>query len=114
MNARPKKKLCWNCEGSVSLKAETCPYCGVSVVGLSADISPETPTPPYRLVNPSQEQSIPVSPYAEEGEEEEHVDEEPAEKVAEAVSGHADDSKQTVLILSLLMCGAVFAVFGLA
>ncbi len=27
-----KKKLCWNCEGNVSLEQEICPYCRASIV----------------------------------------------------------------------------------
>lgn len=29
MSAVPKKKLCWNCEGSVTRDIDNCPYCGV-------------------------------------------------------------------------------------
>lgn len=118
MNARPKKKLCWNCEGNVSLKAETCPFCGVSVVGLSSDISPVTPTPPYKLVNPAHESSIPVSPFAvaeegvaEEGENE--ADDQLPESEAEAVDAD-DDSKHVVLVLTLLLAGSLFFIFGFA
>lgn len=115
MNARPKKKLCWNCEGNVSLKAETCPYCGVSVVGLSSDISPETPIPPYKLVNASQEAAIPLAPYAA-------VDEEASDKEVEEESNEApvedstkeDDSKRVILVLALLLAGSLFFIFGFA
>lgn len=31
MNAKPKKKMCWNCEGNVNLHAEVCPYCRTSL-----------------------------------------------------------------------------------
>ena len=31
MSAVPKKKLCWNCEGSVAKDIDNCPYCGVYV-----------------------------------------------------------------------------------
>ncbi|MDF2577028.1 MAG: hypothetical protein K0S74_512 [Chlamydiales bacterium] len=27
---KQKKKLCWNCEGSIPLKSELCPYCGAN------------------------------------------------------------------------------------
>ena len=118
MNARPKKKLCWNCEGNVSLKAENCPYCGVSVVGLSSEISSETPTPPYRLVNPAQEPAIPVSPFADSDvDEDEDVESAPAhdEVAAQApLDVKDDDSKKVVLVLTLLAAGSIFFIFGFA
>lgn len=119
MNARPKKKLCWNCEGSVSLKAETCPYCGVSVVGLSSDISSDIHNPPYRLVNPAQESPIPVSPYAEneseESDEGEPAEDEAGSEASAARTGDAgDDSKRVVVVLTLLATGSIFFIFGFA
>lgn len=115
MNARPKKKLCWNCEGNVSLKAEICPYCGVSVVGLPSEMSSETPVAPYRLVNPSQESSIPISPYMEEDSESfEDLENEPKiEAEVEHRDGRdKDDTKKVVLVLALLLLGSVFLLFG--
>lgn len=29
MSAIPKRKLCWHCEGNITLEEENCPYCGV-------------------------------------------------------------------------------------
>lgn len=120
MNARPKKKLCWNCETNVSLKTEVCPCCGVSVIGLSSDIASEAPPPPYRLVNPSQEQAIPISPYLNDDEEGASEDEISHQDVEENVSTSlspsktslSDESKKTVLIMSLLILGSVFFIFG--
>lgn len=120
MNARPKKKICWNCEGNVSVKAETCPYCGVSVAGLSSDISPETPIAPYRLVNPAQESPIPVSPYLDEEDAKASYEDEDEDSNDELVgaasdSSHGeDDSKKVVLVLTLLLGGSIFLVFGFA
>jgi hypothetical protein len=116
MNARPKKKLCWNCEGSVSLSAESCPYCGVSVAGLPPEMSTDLPTPPYRLVNATQESAIPVAPYLDETElEEEESAEELSEDIAElADKAGEEDTKKTVGILALLFAGSVFLLFGFA
>jgi hypothetical protein len=117
MNARPKKKLCWNCEGSVAVNVETCPYCGVSVAGLSAEIAGKAPAAPYRLVSSVQESSIPVPPYAQElpesGEEPDGTED--AEEQAPAESKvERDDSKNVVLVLFLLLLGSVCFIFGFA
>lgn len=117
MNARPKKKLCWNCEGNVSLKAEVCPYCGVSVVGIPSDISSGALTPPYRLVNPAQEAPIPVSPFAEpvlEVEEEEERDPFIEESPEASHAAKEDDSRNVVIVLALLAIGSIFFIFGFA
>lgn len=112
MNARPKKKLCWNCEGEVSLSVETCPYCGVSVIGLSLDISPEAPIPPYRLVNPAQESSIHPSPYeAEEEGDVEPIQEQASENIQ---SAKPDDSTSVITTIALLFVGSIFFIFGFA
>lgn len=116
MNARPKKKLCWNCEGSVSSTIETCPYCGVSVVGISADLSP---APPYRFVNAKQEPAIPVSPFsdfpqAQPKEPREAVLEEEEETLAEEEGNSPNETKLTIIVLAALFLGSVFFVFGFA
>jgi hypothetical protein len=60
--------MCWNCEGRVSVKEETCPYCGVSVVPASLDGSDEAMPSPFQALfsNYQTENSsdIPASPYA--------------------------------------------------
>jgi len=107
-----KKKLCWNCEGTVSFHEETCPYCGVSVIpafleGAGADFSP-----PYSKHH-EQELDIPRSPYAlnsndakneEAGSQTEKEDAEPA----------LDDFKSSMTAISLLLSGSVFLLFSLA
>jgi hypothetical protein len=52
MSDKDKKKLCWNCEGSVLRHLETCPYCGVYLSPTEQDLShhPLIP-PPYPLAN---------------------------------------------------------------
>ena len=105
MTATPKKKLCWNCEGRVSLAEENCPYCAV-YLGPAPDENGESKdilAPPYRLVE-SEDETVPASPYASEKEEEE---EEVDLSVAKA------DIKEVVLPLSLLSAGTLFFLFGL-
>jgi hypothetical protein len=47
MNKVLKKRLCWNCEGSVAVNAETCPYCGVSVIPATLEGAEVGFTPSY-------------------------------------------------------------------
>jgi hypothetical protein len=111
MNKFVKTRLCWNCEGSVAVTAETCPYCGVSVVPASLDGTPANFAPPYRIG--SNESSIPRSPYAsqQEAQKPEEVEiGQPADKSSEAP---LDDFKRVFWALVLLLSGSVFFLFGL-
>lgn len=107
MTTTPKKKLCWNCEGRVSLEEENCPYCAVYLGpapnenGTSKDIL----APPYRLVE-SEEDTIPSSPYSDASEES-TSEEETDFSVAKS------DMKDVVLPLGLLSAGSLFFLFGL-
>lgn len=106
MSTNAKKRLCWNCEGSVSITEETCPFCGVSVVLSSLDGTGTSFTPPY---TPSQSTSIPRSPYSFEEEKVQVVAEE-----EEAAPSSLDEFKYVVLAVTLLLSGSVFFLFGLA
>lgn len=33
-----KRKMCWNCEGNISLEAEVCPYCRASIIPSMNDL----------------------------------------------------------------------------
>lgn len=112
MHATPKKRLCWNCEGNVSLADETCPYCGVSVIPASLESAPSPYVSAYSHENENKELEIPRSPYA------------PPEQKSEAVSlSHAEtedesevplnEFKNTLTALMLLLAGSVFFLFGL-
>lgn len=108
MTTTPKKKLCWNCEGRVSLEEENCPYCAV-YLGLAPDENGESKdvfAPPYRLVE-TDEENIPASPYVTEKDEETTTEEKVDFSVAKA------DLKEVVLPLSLLSAGSLFLLFGL-
>lgn len=111
MNKSLRKKLCWNCEGSVSLAEEICPFCGVSVVpafleGVGANFAP-----PYSA--PLESDEIPKSPY--------HTHEEDCLATDTAVTKEESDEesamdefKQVVIAVALLLSGSVFFLFGLA
>jgi hypothetical protein len=108
MTSTPKKKLCWNCEGRVSLAEENCPYCAVYLgpapneKGEAKDIL----APPYRLVE-AEEETVPPSPYAFQNSEQKPTPEDSEISVA------TSDLKQVVLPLGLLSGGSLCFVFGL-
>lgn len=107
MTPSPKKKLCWNCEGRVSLAEENCPYCAV-YLGPAPDENGETKdilVPPYRLVE-AEEEIIPPSPYTQEKKREEVENQ-------EDYSVAKKDFREVVLPLGLLSAGSLFFVFGL-
>lgn len=101
MNKKNDKRLCWNCDGSVSLHFSQCPYCG-------SDLN----TPPQ------ESGQVPKSPYGNQlfskgftvsDEEWDHA----LEKESEKEEGiHA--SKRDVIALLLLLPGVVFLLFGMA
>ncbi|MCB1111290.1 MAG: zinc ribbon domain-containing protein [Chlamydiia bacterium] len=106
MTTKPKKKLCWNCEGSVTFEEENCPYCGVY-------LSPSSPSdfndasglmPPYRIDDDAEEEELPPPPYKQD-----EVSE--AESIEEADG--SGDLRAVVIPLSLLLSGSVFFLFGL-
>lgn len=112
MTAIPKKKLCWNCEGSVSLSEEICPYCGVSVVPASLEGVGHSLSPPYQM-NAAQENTIPRSPYLPDDDE----DKEDASKKTlvdiDESDVPVDEFKNILLALLLLLSGSMFFLFGL-
>lgn len=111
MNAIPKKKMCWNCEGRVAFSDENCPYCGV-YLSSSSLINPQnessTHIPPYRT---GSDKSIPASPYGMNKDVEEEKTEDTTESVQEEALNPTQSS--TVLPFVLLLASSVFLVFGL-
>lgn len=111
MNTKTKKKLCWNCEGNVSIDNETCPYCGVSL-----NVSPMAGTDPnlnafaspFKL--PSDNLSVPKAPYTAAPEEaiEQKDDAAPADEPDFALS----DLHRTLLTLVSLSLGTILVVFA--
>lgn len=112
MTAPPKRKLCWNCEGNVSLQEENCPFCGVYLSPSDEDISDEGIedlfSPPYQSYE--EEQQIPSSPYQFEEEKKEEAAVHSSEVAATPVEG----VKSVVMPLTLLLSGTVFFLFGIA
>lgn len=110
MNHSPKKKLCWNCEGSVSLSEETCPFCGVTAVPAFLEGAGDF-APPY-ATHTENDFEIPKSPYG--------FDDDTSESKASQQSNEdldaepVDDFKRTVFALIFLLCGSVFFLFSMA
>lgn len=107
MNPKPKVKLCWNCEGRVSLRDENCPYCAVYLHPESnvedEDEDDESPhTPPYRMISIQEEEEIPKAPYAQEVI--------PSKEISSIIP--ASELKRNLMPLVLLLFGSVFLLFG--
>lgn len=117
MNARSeRKKMCWNCEGSVSVKAENCPYCDAALYPDAEDPphkEQEYPSPykPPRQNNFLQQSSAPPSPFAanEKTSEVKEKDERDEEDVEDKLSR----PKEVLITMAMLMSGLVLLLFGL-
>jgi hypothetical protein len=124
MSTKPKKKLCWNCEGNVSVKEVMCPYCGVSLhpsTNGGKEGQKDHLNPPYKLVNPAHEQHIPLPLYAptaeetEESEPEKEVDQEEEKNHSKLpLFNSATEASKVVITLALLIGGSIFFIFSLA
>lgn len=111
MNAKQKKKkLCWNCEGNVSIEAENCPYCGV-YLSPTGNAEKDLHSPPYGKTQAETPIEVPASPYATQ----ETVTTDAAKAELPEKSGESFDlMKNIIQPLLLLLAGSVFFIFGLA
>lgn len=112
MNKSQKKRLCWNCEGSVSISEETCPFCGVSVVPAFLEGAGAEFAPPY-FSYAENDLDIPKSPFAGH---EEFAEPENREFAKEAEEGEidVDEFKRVAIAVTLLLSGSVFFLFSMA
>lgn len=101
----PKKKLCWNCEGRVTLTEEYCPFCGVY---LSPSTLPEGAdhqqhlAPPYKLVEDPSENNLDDANDTDKDDQKLEISEEQEESF-----------KNTLLTIFCLLGGVIFFLFGL-
>lgn len=115
MNAIPKKKLCWNCEGNVAREVDNCPYCGV-YLHASEEMDSGFWNPSYR---PSEEQdlesNIPSPPYQSTESEKDSVIEPLHVSTAIQTKDLASfkQLKQDLFPILFLMAGSIFFIFGL-
>lgn len=115
MSKTPKKRLCWNCEGNVTLNAEICPYCGVSVVPASLEnpASQNNFKPSYQM-EPSHDNPILNSPYEQNMGSKPLVKEAEASQVNDEGESALDAFQNTLIATILLLSGSVLFLFSLA
>lgn len=117
MTKKNDKRLCWNCDGSVSHHLSQCPYCGVDLTApqeqkdftnpfQSATVDETIPQPPYSNVF-----SKDLSTNEEEWNSAVTEEREIAKKEEADV---ASTTKREMVALLLLLPGVVFFLFGLA
>lgn len=118
MSANPKRqKLCWSCEGNVSLEAEDCPYCQADLMGLDQEpehASLETYQSPYSQKKAVDKIPPPPLPFAssdlpdfKSG----SLNEEDSQSIRPPQEA-GKDLLQTVQVLTALMGGVIFFLFG--
>lgn len=104
-NQNVKKRLCWNCEGSVPVIEEHCPICGVYLSPVSLDGNQQDSlTPPYKLTE--DEPEIPTAPYAEAAPQEKAINHE--------MINDKTETNVVALAAFLILAGALFLIFSLA
>jgi len=110
MSAVPKKKLCWNCDGNVSIAMDNCPYCGVYLQPeeertfwntSSSQKTQDLPAPVYKIHEPEEQ--------VEEASLETEVEEEAP--VSETLFSFAKIKQDTFAAL-FLMSGSLFFLFS--
>lgn len=117
MNKKIDKKLCWNCDGEVSLHLSQCPFCGVDATQAPLQRDPAS----FKgFSNPFQTAAadIPKPPYANvfgasDEEWNKSLNEEEPEGVKEPDSSDSRKAKSEMVALLLLLPGVVFFLFGL-
>jgi hypothetical protein len=110
-----KKKLCWNCEGSVARDALNCPYCGVYLRrdedNDDYEDEEDAITPPYRIESFAKN-AVPQAPYATP--ESAAISTTPVAESKPILSTKTLNDWKTVFIpLLLLLSGSIFLVFGM-
>ncbi|MCC5831966.1 MAG: hypothetical protein JJU12_02865 [Chlamydiales bacterium] len=124
MTKKNDKRLCWNCDGSVSIHLAQCPYCGVDL-SQTREQSGEKDlfqgfTNPFQNSSPV-DQSIPKPPFACVFNQELTVSEdewnqsfkEEAEESKKEEEKLSITTKREMIALLLLLPGVVFFLFGL-
>lgn len=103
MSPKTKKKLCWHCEGSVSVDNDTCPYCGVNI----ASVTPSDSLPlkaPYATVGESVT-DLPEPPYPSSKKE--------AEETEEEQHSISQELRHTAFAINMVGIGSILILFGL-
>lgn len=122
MNKKNDKRLCWNCDGDVSMHIAQCPFCGVDL----SQVQPVGDTSSFKnLASPFQSapqgHAVPSPPYANVFSNNFSV---PEEEWSQPLDGEKEESKEReedlaratnkdMMALLLLLPGIVFSLFGL-
>lgn len=115
MSAIPKKKLCWNCEGSIARDVDNCPFCGV-YLHATEEMEGGFWNPSYRPEKETDlESSVPAPIYqAIEQEKESVIEPLPVSAVIKAGDlASYQQLKQDLFPILFLMAGSIFFIFGL-
>lgn len=125
MTKKNEKRLCWNCDGSVSLHLAQCPYCGVDLTHAQEEEGENNPFQGFE--NPFQsssyvDESIPKPPFAgvlnqdiPVSEEEWHQSLNEEGESSKKEEEHVPlTTRREMVALLLLLPGVVFFLFGLA
>lgn len=114
MSATPKRKLCWNCDGSLALAVDQCTYCGASLKeGAAPPKVKKKPidslAPPYAMLQEGSNGVAPQPPFdvvnkQASVEETQEVSAEPS---------HTTEATNVFSSLLFLLGGSVFCLFGL-
>lgn len=125
MTKKNDKRLCWNCDGNVSLLLPQCPYCGVDLSSPVMDTqdtpshfsfsqsSPLETQPPFASIfsQHAEEKRIPAPPFS--GSQDYAVSEEEWNEAMEEKEVKDEPAKNDHLALLLLVPGIIFCLFGL-
>lgn len=111
MTKKNEKRLCWNCEGNVSLHLEQCPYCGVDITQV-----PENPPFASPFQRYGENSAAPTPPYTPNYQNYDVSQEE----WNNALQQHEEEKedpplthRKEMVALLLLLPGVVFLLFGL-
>ena len=117
MSTIPKKKLCWNCDGSIPVAVEQCTYCGASQKEGAEQAAQKTQSkqksafqPPYSMTK-NENQQAPESPFGFLHQREQTVEEDTQEEPVAEEPG--TPSSTALRPLLFLIGGSIFFLFGL-
>ncbi len=122
MSKKNDKRLCWNCDGSVSLHLTQCPYCGVDLTRDSGEKGEKASfssfASPFQSAPTAVDASIPKPPFsnisAVSEDEWNHALGEEGEAVESEEEVGFSTTRREMIALLLLLPGVVFFLFGLA
>ncbi len=113
MSENQKKKLCWNCEGRVTLSQENCPYCGVYLSPTTeGDGKDANLIPPYKM---AVEEEVPAAPYGSKPAEGTPKPDNDGSLAAQQLTTEQpnDDIRNLVVTMAMLIMGSGLFLFAI-